>query len=122
MNREQRRKAEKDNKEEVKMQTSKLKEVPTKVLVGCVGSDDDGCGENVFIEYESLGDPEALFDALQEIGWFLGVTEVSIEGEPAEVVHSILCPDCAEDVLETPSEGIEDIVEPGSTKDVVSEG
>jgi hypothetical protein len=132
MNREQRRKAAKENELEGKeaegkadnLQMSKLQQMPTKVLMGCVGADDDGCGENVFIEYSSLKNGVVLFETLQEIGWFLGVTEVSVDGEEGEteIVHSILCPDCAEEVLAEPApEGIENVIDTTTTTDVVGE-
>ncbi len=128
MNREQRRKAAKEageNTENSDLQMSKLRKTPTKVLMGCVGADEDGCGENVYVEYAYLKNDRLLFEALQEIGWFLGVTEVSAgddEADGTEIVHSILCPDCAEEILAEPApDGIEDVIDTSTTTDVVGE-
>ena len=146
MNREQKRKAAKEEMRELK--TSKLKAAPKKLLVGCVGAGDEGCSESVLVAYSDFRAEERLFASLQEIGWFLAVTEVVTEEDadeeeehrriaaeddvlrqpgdvveyhaaPSEIAHSILCPICAEKVLTAPPpEGLEDIIEPGSTRNL----
>jgi Zn-dependent alcohol dehydrogenase len=106
------------------MATSKLKQEPTHLLVGCVGVGSKACGQAVAVPYAAFSNADRLFTALQGVNWFMGVTEgdapAALDVSP-KLVHSILCTSCADTVLRSPSPGIGHYAVPGSTQRVEEE-